>query len=70
MEKLLTIPEAATLLGMSRWFLQKQIRLGRVKVVRLSHHSLRLRNSDLAEFVACHVTDKRPVTVQKAQAES
>lgn len=68
MEKLLNIQEAASLLGLSKWYLHKKIREGELKIVRLSRNRIRFRHSDLETFVSSRTANWRPL--QKAQAES
>lgn len=61
MEKLLNIQEAASLLGLSKWYLHKKIRAGEIKIVRLSRNRIRFRASDLETFVSNHTAAWRPL---------
>jgi excisionase family DNA binding protein len=45
------VPEAARRVECSRRFLEKQINTGRLRVVRLSPRCVRIRPSDLADYL-------------------
>lgn len=70
MEKLLTTEQAAELLGLSKWYLQKKIRAGELKIVRLSRNRIRFRHADLETFVSNHTAAWRPLKKPQADAQS
>ena len=47
----LRLPQAAAQVGCSRRFLEKQINAGRLRVIRLSPRCVRIRASDLADYL-------------------
>ncbi len=55
MEPLLLTRQAASMLGVSRWYIMSRVKDKTLPVVRLSRNRIRFRASDLEVFVASKV---------------
>lgn len=55
-ELVITVPEAARRIDCTRRFLEKQIKAGHLRVIRLSRRCVRVRPEDLAEYLERRAT--------------
>ncbi len=62
MDKLLTVAEAAKLLGTTERFPRRLIAERRIQYVKLGGHHVRIPESALAEFVAAGVVEPMRIT--------
>jgi excisionase family DNA binding protein len=51
-EEYISVPRAAEILGVGRPTIAGYVRAGKIKAVRLSHKTLRIKKSDFEDFIA------------------